>query len=534
MALSPSCRILGAALLAASALRRGVKKQDCFSDYDGKPLLEFVASSPDELSSLSTKLDEMGCVDVGDDKGTQVLAICSTEQTADLQNSYGDRIKVVVEDAGEHYRTSSGPAHEFTKGSDGPGAAAVSTTFYRDWRNVEARIAQVEAAVANSGGVATLYQIGSSVEGRPIMAVRLRGAGWTSGGPRVVANCGLHAREWITGMSCVYVVEAAIDKARAEPSWLAGTEFTIVPMSNPDGSLYSETSSRMWRKNRAVNPGSSCIGVDLNRNWDPDWRGYYGTSTSKCSDVYVGPSAFSEPETQAVKGLIDESPVTIHLDIHSYGSVILRPWSHTNNPHPRLADIDVPGQMMRDAIRATNGRSWPYGGNELLSPASGVCPDYSTSQGAFGYTWELPPSSSWAGGFAPPASEILPTAQECFEGILAAITYSQNPPAPTPAPPAGTWELSGSGCVMDGSCVQSLNYPSNYGNDEQCTVSLYGSIPLRFESFSTERGYDTLNVGGSSYSGTSGPSSGSYTGTISWASDYTVTRSGWKFCRTDA
>merc|ERR1719188_790876 len=103
--------------------------------------------------------------------------------------------------------------------------------------------------------------------------------------------------------------------------------------------------------------------------------------------------------------------------------------------------------------------------NELLYPSSGICPDYSTSQGAFGYTYELRPAGNAGGGFAPPADQILPTAEECLAGIYSAIDWVQNPPAPTPAPPSGSWSVSGSGCQMSGNCVSSLNHPSSYGNN---------------------------------------------------------------------
>jgi subtilisin family serine protease len=104
-------------------------------------------------------------------------------------------------------------------------------------------------------------------------------------------------------------------------------------------------------------------------------------------------------------------------------------------------------------------------------------------------------------------------------------------PQPTPAPPPGTWVISGSGCEMDGNCIQSLNHPSNYGNNQQCSVELYGSIGLSVSAFDTERSYDVLSVGGRYYSGTSGPSNGAYSGTLTWSSDGSVTRSGWKLCR---
>merc|ERR1719471_1651505 len=61
-------------------------------------------------------------------------------------------------------------------------------------------------------------------------------------------------------------------------------------------------------------------------------------------------------------------------------------------------------------------------------------------------------------------------------------TGPPTPAPPTPAPPPpGTWEVTGSGCRIAGNCIESRNHPSSYGNDEQCKVKMWGSIPLRFE-----------------------------------------------------
>jgi len=102
---------------------------------------------------------------------------------------------------------------------------------------------------------------------------------------------------------------------------------------------------------------------------------------------------------------------------------------------------------------------------------------------------------------------------------------------PTPAPPPGSWVLTGSGCTMNGQCIQSNNYPQNYGNDEECSIQLSGNVPITVEAFNTESRYDILTVEGVRHSGTSGPRSGSYAGVISWSSDYSVTKSGWKLCK---
>jgi len=104
-------------------------------------------------------------------------------------------------------------------------------------------------------------------------------------------------------------------------------------------------------------------------------------------------------------------------------------------------------------------------------------------------------------------------------------------PVPTPAPPPGTWEItSGTGCTMSGNCIQSNNHPSSYGDNEACTISAYEAA-ITVEAFLTESRYDFLTMGGTSYSGSSGPPSGTYSGDISWASDYSVTQSGWKLCK---
>jgi len=120
-----------------------------------------------------------------------------------------------------------------------------------------------------------------------------------------------------------------------------------------------------------------------------------------------------------------------------------------------------------------------------------------------------------------------------YDGVYSAMDWidSYAFAAPTPAPPPGTWVVTGSGCEETGNCVQSKNHPGSYGNNEQCTIQLGGSVSVTVEAFSTEARYDFLTMGGRSYSGSSGPSSGSYTGSITWASDYSVTNSGWKLCR---
>merc|ERR1719346_401783 len=111
-------------------------------------------------------------------------------------------------------------------------------------------------------------------------------------------------------------------------------------------------------------------------------------------------------------------------------------------------------------------------------------------------------------------------------------TGPPTPAPPTPAPPpSGTFEVTaGTGCTATGNCIQSKNHPSNYGNSEGCTITAY-DVALTVDAFNTERGYDFLTMSGTQYSGTSGPASGTYSGAISWSTDSSVTKSGWKLCK---
>merc|ERR1719356_2250553 len=233
------------------------------------PLLSLQPCTPEQASSIFSQLEASGCTVLDDDfeyskNCDDVEVVCSKEMAAELEE--GRVATVVSPDAGAHWRQTSGPTLAFT---GGPSAKA---TFYTAYRDADAQAAQVEALVQASGGIATLETVGQSLEGRDMKIVRFRGEGYVAGRPRVFVTYNLHAREWITGMSGVYQVEQLIERIRQEPSYLAGTEVVLMPMSNPDGFRYSTTNERMHRKNmRVTQPALGCRGVDLNRNWDVYW-----------------------------------------------------------------------------------------------------------------------------------------------------------------------------------------------------------------------------------------------------------------------
>merc|ERR550525_1760464 len=172
MAMSGSGRIWAAALLAVSALRRSGKPQDCYSAFDGSPLLRFTPGLADELMKFVNTMEELECTEAGSLRSREVMVVCPLEVSIGVMKSYGKNVTVLAADAGAFYRESSGAAQGFVETARS--SVGVSTEFYTAWRTFDARTARVAELVQNSGGVATLSQIGTSVEGRPIMVVRRR------------------------------------------------------------------------------------------------------------------------------------------------------------------------------------------------------------------------------------------------------------------------------------------------------------------------------------------------------------------------
>ena len=90
------------------------------------------------------------------------------------------------------------------------------------------------------------------------------------------------------------------------PDLVDSREIWIILAVNPDGAQYDLTGSpyRAWRKNRQPNPASSAIGTDLNRNYGYHWGCCGGSSGNPSLDTYRGPTAFSTPETRAIRDFI--------------------------------------------------------------------------------------------------------------------------------------------------------------------------------------------------------------------------------------
>ena len=150
--------------------------------------------------------------------------------------------------------------------------------------------------------------LGSSVEGRPIVAERYGEVG----GRRALVIGVIHGNE-DDGI-------AILDQLRARPV-PDGVELWLVDSMNPDGQL------AQIRQN--------ANGVDLNRNFPHDWGpiGQLGDSQ------YSGTGPASEPETQAMVAFIEQLRPDIAIWYHQDANLVIPSTGRDGRVRARYAEL---------------------------------------------------------------------------------------------------------------------------------------------------------------------------------------------------
>jgi hypothetical protein len=191
--------------------------------------------------------------------------------------------------------------------------------------------------------------------------------------PGAFLNAMHHSRECLSMMALHYGLQAVLAGYERGDAWalhlVSSRRMLFWPIVNPDGYLWNEINKPqgdgMQRKNRR--PGckhgrADDVGVDLNRNYPTCFEQVDdGASSDPCGEDYKGPAPFSELETQAVRALVERSNFSVALNIHSYGRLMLLPYSCKPLGHPAVADDAFYLRLARELAAANNftvGRSW--------------------------------------------------------------------------------------------------------------------------------------------------------------------------------
>lgn len=286
----------------------------------------------------------------------------------------------------------------------------------------------------------SLYSIGRSYEQRDMEVIKLRSS--TNSNKSVWIDCGIHAREWVSPATCVYMIDTILrehrEAAKPAETLLGKYEIHILPVLNPDGYEYTHTDFRLWRKNRAPNANSQCVGTDLNRNFDFKWL-MGGSSSNPCSDVYAGSSGSSEIETKnVIKALAAKSGDWVaYFSFHSYGQYILSPFGHSklNSELPEdYAEMLAKAEIAKQAIEGYENveGKWVVGSSsQALYVTTGTSNDYFYAKEGiiYSYVWELRPGSNTADfqyGFALPENRMTDVATETYLGVKALLNAILN------------------------------------------------------------------------------------------------------------
>ncbi len=157
------------------------------------------------------------------------------------------------------------------------------------------------------------------------------------GEPQVLYTALHHAREPASMSQMLFFMWYLLENYNHNPEikkLVDSRQLVFVPCVNPDGYFYNQTTNPSgfgyWRKNRSRNQIG--YGVDLNRNYGFQW-GYndIGSSNNGESENYRGESAFSEPETQAIRQLCLNNNFKIALNYHSFGNILIIPWGYNDS-----------------------------------------------------------------------------------------------------------------------------------------------------------------------------------------------------------
>ena len=331
------------------------------------------------------------------------------------------------------------PASFGTGGTLRLGASAANPGYFK----YAEMINEMDALAVAYPSLVTVYSIGNSANGTAIKGVKISHSVPADNKPEVLYTGLQHAREAIGGTSLIFFMEYLAENYNSDnrvKELLDNRQLYIIPCLNPDGysfnyggssSSYPVTGGGLWRKNRRnTGGGSANIGVDLNRNYGIDWGNCTGASSAcgtndKTDDTYYGPSAFSEPETQALRDFVYTKHFVNAIDQHCYGPYYSLPYGRPSL-HAPLNHLDSAYYTYIPALMGLyNGHRAGNSPETVNYEVAGGIKDWllmgdigtGTKGKIYGMTGEAGGGDFWA-----PVSQIIQLCKEnCFQNLQLAF-----------------------------------------------------------------------------------------------------------------
>lgn len=310
----------------------------------------------------------------------------------------------------------------------------IDWTHYHNYTEVVTILFALNATHPN---IVDVFSIGKSWQNRDIYCVRLTNESDQSSKPEVLFMSYHHAREPISAeLSLYFVIYAATNygsNATVTSLFNKSIIYVVValnvdgfslykvndyqrknahpidedndglvdedPPEDQDGDglieeLWNMTNGEFIRWEGIDNDGDGLYGedwvggVDLNRNYNYAWEG--GNTDPRAED-YGGPASFSEPETRAIRDLVQAHNFKYGIDFHSGAELILYPWGFTHNSPPDQAKFI---QISQDLSSLTGGTQ--YMQSIDLYPTYGASDDWLYgAKGVLALTCEIFTNDTW-------------------------------------------------------------------------------------------------------------------------------------------
>ena len=206
----------------------------------------------------------------------------------------------------------------------------------------------MDLLLQENSSIISKHEIGKSVSGKPIIAYRL----FSESDPSLNAagKClllsGLRGGEpdaIKTSVNFVVSLLADLAAGNTESMYLLKSrQLSFIPLVNPDA--YSAGSAKNAAKTCPRDSAKS--GVDLARNFDSHWQAQ--SSSDTCSDDFNGPSAFSEPETRAIRDFVKANNFVSAMNVEAGDEDVLT-YPFNWNGDERMA---TPHEVFYDGLQA--------------------------------------------------------------------------------------------------------------------------------------------------------------------------------------
>jgi hypothetical protein len=289
------------------------------------------------------------------------------------------------------------------------------------YHNHAEMVADVQATAAAHPSIIKLFSIGTSYEGRDLLAAKISdNVVQDEDEPEALFVGMYHAREHLTVEMQLYLLHLLADNyGLAGQDQITGLvdsrEIYLIFQLNPDGGEYDIEGGtyHYWRKNRQPNSGSANAGTDPNRNHSYKWGCCGGSSPDPADETYRGVAPTSAPEVAAMERFVNsrvidgQQQITVAISFHTFGELVLWPYGYTFDELPpdmrpddhavfaaigqAMAASNTYQPMQSSGLYITDGDflDWTYGRHRIFS-----------------FTFEMYPSSFSGGSFYPPASVI--------------------------------------------------------------------------------------------------------------------------------